>query len=372
MNRILLIAKNDLRLFLKEKAAYFWLFGAPLLFAFFMGMNRGPGDPSNPHPGLLLENKDDGFMGKIFVEQLGAQGFRLLDAAHAQDAERGVRIPTNFTANIVSGKPVKVEFFQTKGSPADAAFLTEARLVRALIAMNSDLIEHAHPTNLTEASLRAIIEKPNPVAVQSSFGSRKPIPAGYNQSIPGVLVMFVMMNLLIFGGTSVASERREGVLRRFAVHPVSKIELVFGKIVGLLGLGFVQIIYMLIAGSLLMKFHLGSQFPLVLLVLVVYGWAAASLGVLMGSIIQRDDKIVAICVLATMVMAALGGCWWPLEIVPKNVQFVAFTTPVAWAMHAMHQLISFGGGLREILPALLVLSGFAAGANALAARYFRV
>ena len=33
MKRILLIAKNDLFLFLKEKSAYFWLFGAPLLFA---------------------------------------------------------------------------------------------------------------------------------------------------------------------------------------------------------------------------------------------------------------------------------------------------------------------------------------------------
>jgi ABC-2 type transport system permease protein len=372
MNQILLIAKNDLRLFLKEKAAYFWLFGAPLLFAFFMGMNRGPGDPSDPHPGLLLENKDEGFMGKIFVEQLGAQGFRLLNATNTAEAQRGVRIPTNFTASVLAQKPIKVEFFQSKGSPTDASILTEARLVRALIALNGNLIEHAHPTNLTEASLRAIIAKPNLVAIDSSFGSRKPIPAGYNQSIPGVLAMFVMMNLLIFGGTSVASERREGVLRRFAVHPVTKLQLVFGKVAGLLGLGLVQITYMLVAGSLLMHFHLGSQFPLVLLVLIVYGWAAGSLGVLIGSIIQRDDKIVAIAVLSTMVMAALGGCWWPLEIVPKNIQFVAFTTPVAWAMHAMHQLISFGGGFREILPALFVLSLFAAGANALAARFFRV
>jgi ABC-2 type transport system permease protein len=372
MKRILLIAKNDLRLFLKEKSAYFWLFGAPLLFAFFMGLNRGPGDPANPRPPLLLENRDNGFMGKIFVEELGLQGFRAVDANEADNTQRGVRIPTNFTANIVGKKPVKVEFFNAKNSGVDASALTEVRLVRTLIAINSHLIELAGETNqIPEAALRAIIQKENPVKLDATFGSRKPIPAGYNQSIPGVLVMFVLMNLLIFGGTAVASERREGVMRRFMVHPITKTELVFGKIGGLLGLGLVQIAYMLVAAMLLMKSHIGSQFVPVLIVLLVYAWAAGSFGVLIGSVISRDDKIVGICVLSSMIMAALGGCWWPLEIVPEKVRALGHLAPPAWAMDALHQLVSFGGSWPQILPALLVLAAFAAVANALAIRFFR-
>jgi ABC-2 type transport system permease protein len=337
-----------------------------------MGLNRGPGDPSNPHPPLLLENLDNGFIGKAFVEELGAQGFHLVKATDGEDAQRGVRIPTNFTASIVAKKPVKVEFFQVKGSNADAAALTEARLVRTLIAINSYLIEHAgEGGELTEESLRRIIEKEDPVKLEATFGSRKAIPAGYNQSVPGVLVMFVLMNLLIFGGTTVAGERREGVMRRFMVHPVSKTQLVFGKIGGLLGLGAVQITYMLLASMLLMQFRIGSQFVPVLVVLLVYAWAAGSLGVLIGSVISRDDRIVGVCVLSSMVMAALGGCWWPLEIVPDNVRMVAHFTPPAWAMDALHQLISFGGSWAQIAPALLVLGAFAIVANALAIRFFR-
>jgi ABC-type multidrug transport system permease subunit len=372
MTRILLIAKNDLRLFLKEKAAYFWLFGAPLLFAFFMGMNRGPGDPSNPRPPLLLENNDKGFMGKLFVDELGAQGLHLIGPTNAESAQRGVRIPNNFTASIVARKPVKVEFFQVKGSAEDAAALTEARIVRTLIAINSHLIEQSgEGAVLTEESLRKIIQKENPVSLETSFGSRKPIPAGYSQSIPGVLVMFVMMNLLIFGGTSLAGERREGVLRRFMVHPVSKTELVYGKIAGLLGLGAVQIIYMLLASVFLMRFKMGSQFLQIITVLFIYGWAAGSLGVLIGSVTSRDDKIVGICVLFSMIMAALGGCWWPLEVVPDKVGMLGHISPAAWAMDALHQLISFGGGWREITPALLVLGTIAVFANAAAIRFFR-
>lgn len=370
MNNIALIAWNDLRLFLKEKAAYFWLFGAPLLFAFFMGMNRGPGDPRNPRPPLLLENNDPGFMGKIFVEELGVQGLWLLDRANADAAERGLRIPTNFTSNIEAKRPVKVDFFQLKESASGADFMTELRVVRALIAINSHLIEHG-AAPLTEESLRSLIRQENPVSFEASFGSRKPIPAGYNQSIPGVLVMFVLMNLLIFGGTSVAAERREGVLRRFMAHPVSKAELVFGKVAGLLGLGLVQILYMLLVSSLIMKFRLGAQFPQVLAVLMIYGWTAGSLGVLIGSMFAREDKIAGICVLLSLVMAALGGCWWPLEIVPDKVRMLAHIVPPAWAMDALHQVISFGGGWREILLPLAVLAGMAAAANAAAIRFFK-
>jgi ABC-type multidrug transport system permease subunit len=372
MKHILLIASNDLRLFFKEKASWFWLFIAPLLFAFFMGMNRGPGDPSSPRPALLLENKDSGFLGKIFIEELGVQGLRILTPGGSETAERGLRIPADFTAQIAARKPVKLQFFSLKDSPTEAAFLIQARVTRALVALNGHLLEQSGEPELTENSLRKVMAKPDPIMLESSFGSRKPLPAGYSQSVPGVLVMFVLMNLLIFGGTSVASERREGVLRRFMVHPVSRVELVFGKIAGLLGLGLAQIAYMLIVAMLVMKFRVGSALPLVLLLLAVYGWAAGSLGVLIGSVVQREDKIVGICVLFTLVLAALGGCWWPLEIVPDKVQFVAFLTPVAWAMHGLHQLISFGGGLREILPALGALSIFGAIANLAAMRCFRV
>src|SRR5947199_8804596 len=128
---------------------------------------------------------------------------------------------------------------------------------------------------------------------------------------------------------------------------------------------------MLVASMLLMHFHLGSQFIPVLVVLLVYAWAEGSFGVLIGSVISRDDKIVGICVLSSMIMAALGGCWWPLEIVPEKVRMLGHIAPPAWAMDALHQLISFGGSWREVAPALLILAAFAAAACALPIRFFR-
>jgi ABC-2 type transport system permease protein len=81
--------------------------------------------------------------------------------------------------------------------------------------------------------------------------------------------------------------------------------------------------------------------------------------------------VTGICVLASLLMAALGGCWWPLEIGPPVMKTIALCLPTGWALQALHQLISFGSGFDAVLLPLAVLVGFGAVANLLAARFFR-
>jgi ABC-type multidrug transport system permease subunit len=210
-----------------------------------------------------------------------------------------------------------------------------------------------------------------PVSLKAQFAGRDPIPSGFNQSLPGNLVMFLMMNLLIFGGSSVAEERASGVLRRLAVYPIRHWELVLGKVYGRFLLGGAQIIFFLLLGRFVFEVNLGLNLIAVLVTLGLYAWVAASLGVWIGAVVKQEDKIVGLCVLTSMLMAALGGCWWPLEIVPEAMQVIGHFVPTAWALDALHQLINFGGGWESVLSEIGVLAGFAAGATLGAGRMFR-
>jgi ABC-2 type transport system permease protein len=268
-----------------------------------------------------------------------------------------------------------VQFLKRDGSAEADAALIEVRLVRALIAMNGHLLEAATATNspgtLTEEKLRAVMAAPNPVNLNAKFAGRKPVPSGFNFSLPGNLVMYLMMNLLIFGGATVAAERRNGVIKRLMVHPVTRLELVMGKIYGLMLLGVVQILFFLAVGKFLFHVNLGANLPAVTLTLLVFAWFAGSLGVLVGSLTAAEDRVTGICVLASLLMAALGGCWWPLEIGPPVLKTIALCLPTGWALQALHQLISFGSDFSAVLKPIAVLLGFGCAANFLAARFFR-
>ena len=376
MKRILDIGQTDLRLFLKHKSAYVWLFAMPLAFVYFMGFaNHGSGKPYNRTPPVLVENADTNFLGRIFLDELSSQNMWLLDPTNRETAARVIRIPADFTSRVLRQEQSKVQFLRHDASEEADAALIEVRLVRALIAMNGHLLEAATATNLpgtlTEEKLRAIMARPNPVSLNAKFAGRKPVPSGFNFSLPGNLVMYLMMNLLIFGGATVAAERRNGVIKRLMVHPVTRLELVMGKIYGLMLLGVVQIVFFLAVGKFLFHVNLGANLPAVTLTLLVFAWVAGSLGVLVGSLVAEHDRVAGICVLASLLMAALGGCWWPLEIGPPVMKTIALCLPTGWALEALHQLISFGSGFDAVLLPLAVLVGFGAVANLLAARFFR-
>jgi ABC-2 type transport system permease protein len=377
VRHILDIGHNDLRLFLKRKSAYVWLFAIPLAFTYFMGFaNRGPGDPYNRKPSVLVENQDPGFLGRILLDEMGSQGMNSVDPNNAASASRGVRIPSDFTQNILNRTQAKVQFFRKEGSSEADAILIEVRLVRALVALNGHILEAVTDPNhggaLTEAGLREVMASPNPVRLDARFAGRKPVPSGFSFSLPGNLVMYLVMNLLIFGGATVAGERRGGIIKRLWVHPVTRLELVAGKVYGLMLLGMIQIAFFMVVGRFLFHVNLGANLPAVVTTLLLLAWVAASLGVFVGSLFTAEERVAGLCVLAGLLMAALGGCWWPLEIGPPVFKTISLCLPSGWALAALHQLISFGSDSRAVLTPWAVLLAFGAAANLLAARFFRV
>ena len=377
MRDIFEIAINDVRLFLKDKSGYVWLFLAPLGFIYFTGIpGNGPERaPSNPRPSLAIENLDEGFMGRLLISEMDTQGMRILEGDSTEKADRRIVIPSDFTQKVQNQEQVKLSYVKVEGSGEESAMMIQMRLLQATLGINAHLVEWAtendNETPLSEPSIQALLDDSDPIQLEASFAGKNPVPSGFQQSLPGNLIMFMMMNLLIFGGTSIATERKNGVLRRLAALPINRWQIVTGKIAGRFLLGCVLIVFFITIGRFLFGVSIANDPFATVAVLGVFAWLVASLGVLIGSITSNPDKTIGLCVMLSMVMGALGGCWWPLEITGETMQWVGHLFPSAWAMDALHKLISFGGGLADVQTEVLVLGGFAVVANGLAAKFLR-
>ncbi len=369
------IARLDVWRILRERTSFIWLVVVPLAFVYFMGFAaHGPSGPVSPTVDVQIDNRDEGFMGGLILEALGQQGLRVVPSGENQNAKRGITIPAALTRQILAREPVTLDFFKVGEVDDPAAAMVELRLVRALILINSLLVEHALATEgspPTEASLRELLQRAKPVELRSTFAGRRPMPVGFNLSLPGNLVMYLLLNLMIFGGVAVAEERRDGVIRRLLTQPISRAEIVMGKVFGLILLGLVQVGIMLLIGQFALGVNIRDHWFAILVTLMVYVWVASSLGVLVGSLIVAEEKVVGICLLISLPMAALGGCWWPLEIVSPALQRVALLLPTGWAMAALHQLITFGAGFAGAKEEIGVLALYGLAANLAAARWFR-
>ena len=67
-----------------------------------------------------------------------------------------------------------------------------------------------------------------------------------------------------------------------------------------------------------------------------------------------------LAIMFSMLFAALGGCWWPLEITPPIYQTVVKALPSTWAMQGFTDVIAYGKGLMDILPIAGILLLFTA------------
>jgi ABC-2 type transport system permease protein len=212
----------------------------------------------------------------------------------------------------------------------------------------------------TKTALENALKRPQLLTVsRPSASTLKPPPTGFYQSLPGVLVMFVMQMIVIYGGVSLVHDRTGGRLARLLATPLSRFEVYSGKVLSRVLLGIVQAAVLLVAGSLLFRIPLGDH-PLFLAPVVVgFALFAGALSVLVGMAAQTEKQVVLAGMAGAMVLSALGGCWWPIEIVPNAFKTIAACTPSYWAVHGLQSVLYFGKSWQVLTRECLILLGFA-------------
>jgi ABC-2 type transport system permease protein len=177
-------------------------------------------------------------------------------------------------------------------------------------------------------------------------------------SSAGQLITWVFIPLI--GLSEIfAFERQKGTLRRVLTTPTRKGTYLLGTILGQVLIALVQMVLLIGFGMLVMKVNWGNDLLGLTVMLLAGALAAAALGTMLGTFVKSAAQANGLSVMIGMVMALLGGCWYPLELFPKVIQNAVKVLPTTWAMNGLLDLTLRGQGLVAILPEAGVLMGFA-------------
>lgn len=382
MKNIIFIAWHDAKYQLRQGSTLVWVFVMPPIFFYFIGtvtsgFSAGPSGASATPVVVVAESP--GFLQEQINWRLAENGFTTewVDSLAVNDGtnkklERTLIFDANLSDRVTAGEVVSAAY-ETSASALGRDY-EAIRVQRSLYTVLADIVvaDARSDAELTAEELLVLNAEPRIWGLETkAAGQRKEIPSGFEQAIPGILVMFTLLVLLTSGASMLTAERCEGLLRRLASAPVSRAEVVAGKWVGRMALAIVQILVALVFGTFLFKMQWGPD--LVMIAFVLGGWAAfcASAGLLLGSVASTESQAAGLGVLLANVLAALGGCWWPIEVTPVWMQFLQKLVPTGWTMDALHNLISFEAGAMSAVPHTLVLLAAAAVVGALAVNRFR-
>jgi len=370
----LYLARMDAAHLLRRRETLLWTFVMPIIFFYFFGTIIG--NSSGPTKDILGVDAppDAGFLADQLLARLDQHGYHVIRAQEPKEFlrfRRRLSIPAGFTDSVLAGKPMKIRFDRT-GEDMSADY-DRVRLSRAVYTTLADLnVVSGENTKASKDAFDKLAAEPRMLTLNvNPAGKRLDPPRGFEQSVPGTMVMFTLLVLFTTGGVSLTIERNQGILRRLASSPMSRGAVVLGKWGARMSLGVVQIAFAMIAGSVLFHVRWGPNLPVVALVLLVYGSLAAALGMLLGNFGRTEGQVIGLGVMASNVFAGLGGCWWPIEITPLWTQRLALAFPTGWTMDALHKLMNFGASPASVLPHLCVTAVAALGAGYVLSRSFR-
>ena len=380
MRNLLFIAWQDLRYQMRQGSTLVWLVIMPPIFFYFIGTVTGgfsSGTSGAIATPLAVVADQPGFLRDQIDLRLRDNNFEptWLTTAETENSEpppaRTLVFDPGLSGMIATDTAVSATF-ETAANSLSRDFEI-IRLQRSLYTALADiaLADALSPEPLDAAGLISLNSQPRIWRLDvSPAGKRQEIPSGFEQTIPGILVMFTLLILLTSGGTMLVIERREGLLRRLASAPISRSEVVAGKWVGRMVLAAIQIGVALVIGTLLFKMDWGPDPGMIVVVLAAWGAFCASAGLWLGTVAKTEGQANGLGVLTANALAALGGCWWPIEVTPSWMQAVQNVLPTGWTMDALHQLISFQSGAASAVPQVIMLSIAALVVGALAIRGF--
>ncbi|HTY81941.1 MAG TPA: ABC transporter permease, partial [Dehalococcoidales bacterium] len=85
---------------------------------------------------------------------------------------------------------------------------------------------------------------------------------------------------------------------------------------------------------------------------------SASFSLMLSTLAKTQRSASSLAVITSLVLAPLGGCWWPLFLYPHWLQNVAKITPHAWSTAGFNKLMIYGGGFGSAVPNMIALLVF--------------
>lgn len=372
-----ILASKDTKIFFKDRFATGFAFLFPFLFVVGFALALGGLGPSDDRLKFVVATRErDGISNRLLAELVKSDQVTIValqydDALNALDNGKiggFVLFPSDFTLRLISGEPTTLEVEVTDEDSGYLAALTgfAQALARPFndfhtVMLVASEVANANFTLIASTALESgLMEQSNSAIIEidvEQVGDVEPWNAS-NFTLPGYLTMFVFFSASL-SATAIAVERRNHTLERLLSNGVRRESIVFGKFACAAFLGLLQVIVMWVVGILAFDVDLGVSPTAVILISMLMVIASSSFGVLIASFAKNVRTAGSAGVLASIVLAPIGGCWWPLFIVPNWMQILAKITPHGWANTAFNKLMLFGADFGDVNVEMLALLAFA-------------
>ncbi len=254
-------------------------------------------------------------------------------------------IPPDYDRRLIEGNAQVLMVLDGSDATVGATALSTARLVG-----------QAYSTKIMseQSSLAGRTAPSAPVEVRTQVWYNPDLNSAFF-NIPGVIGMILSFITSILTATTIVRERERGTIEQLIVTPIRSWELIAGKLLPYVILGFIETFEILLIGHWWFGVPIRGSGGLIILTSGLFLMSSLGIGLLASTLANTQQEAMMTVMMFNLPMIFLSGFFFPIAAMPKFLQIVSYAIPLRYYLTIIRSLLIKGVGLAAIQSEVIAL-----------------
>jgi ABC-2 type transport system permease protein len=261
----------------------------------------------------------------------------------------GIIIPPDFSENVKHGRSAAVQVIvDASDSMSAASAISTAQMIgqmksQEILVKKMQSAGAAVPVAPYDIRIRPWY---NPDFISSYY------------MVPGIMGIILTMTMVMITSMAIVRERERGTLEQLIVTPLKSHELMLGKIIPYIFVGYVQVTVALLVGILVFDLPMRGNIGLLYALTSLFIIASLSLGVMISTMVKTQMQAMQLSFLIFLPSVLLSGFMFPREAMPALFRAVGYLLPLTYYLEIMRGIILKGVGINFLWSQVFALGAF--------------
>jgi ABC-2 type transport system permease protein len=360
--RVLVIAWKELRQLRRDRLTLAMMLALPIVQLLLFGYAI---NTDVRHIPTLVFDQDRSATSRDLARRLEATTFYDLVGAvdsyeeierafHRGDAHVALVIPARMSTDITRGESVTVQLVVDGSDPQIVGSATSTA-ASAIAVRSAELALSSPRMRLVRASMNggAAVE---PLRVEPSILYNPELRSAVH-IVPGLVGVILTMTMVMLTAMAIARERERGTLEQLIVSPVRPVELIVGKILPYIAMGYVQMTVILLLGSLIFDVPIRGSIPLLYLLAFVFIAANLAVGLFFSTLAKTQQQAMQMSFFFLLPNILLSGFMFPHEAMPMPARWLSTALPLTHFLRVVRGIVLKGSSFDDLKSELVWLVG---------------
>jgi len=347
MRKILFLLKKEFRQIFRTKEMIGIIFGIPLIQMVILGFTI---TNEVKNVSLLIADQDNTHISHDIIRAFShTDRFKLVgyetdpgkieDAIQSWDAQIVLTIPPGFGQDLTGHRQPELQILidGLDGNSAGIA-LSYAQGVLSQFAMTYN----SNPVNLKKTIMPHLIEAKERMWYNLNLDNAQ-------YMIPGIVVALICIISMMLSAMSLVKEKEIGTLEQLMVTPLTRIQILLGKILPFLFLTFIELAVVMTCAKFIFGLEVHGSYLLLALLAFIFLFTTLGLGVSISTVTNTQQESMFMAWFLMVFMLLMSGFFIPIENMPQLLQNITYLNPMRYFLSIVRDIFQKGSSLPYLL-----------------------